>query len=196
MAEWLTALLPHSPVADDTVAFPPFLLEHLQADATAQQLQTRQGFHVGAFERREGYRVPVFWIVSNCGANEATGTYDPFPAWEFRSEEQLLGRDYRVLRPQDVLPNLKEHVRRYGSPLWYRNGDLFAFAAAGNAIDLAAAWMLQNSQRGYQVPRSLNRWQQLAETYVRASSAMAQVYYRRGTPTIGGQAISVTVPWN
>jgi len=196
MAVWLQDAITQFPASPDTSTFPPFLLQRLQADARATQLRSVQGFHIGAFERRAGHRVPVFWFLRNSEISEATGQYQQLPGWAFRFEEQLLARDYATLAPRHIRDNLRTHVNVLGTPLWYRNGDLGVAAAAGLGIDVAAQAMSRFPAPGYRRPASLERWGRLASAYVTTASALAQVYFRAGTPTIGGRVVSVSIPWN
>lgn len=197
MAEWLRETIGRYPPSRDTSTFPVYLIRSLEAAAYKTQLTSVQGFHVGAFERRGGYRVPVFWFIRNAQVAERPGgvEYQEFPGWKFHWDEQLLGDWLTGVSNAEVLERIKDFVRRSGTPIWFRNGDLYAFGAAGNAVDAAATAMVNQAGTGYRVPRSLNRWTQLAKTYVRLSSELAQIYYSRGTPTIGGDALAERIPW-
>ncbi len=196
MWQWLPNVIGAFAHSVNTATFPAFLLQQLQSDARQRQLRSIQGFHIGAFERRSGHRVPVFWFLRNAEIDQTTGRYLPFPSWTFRYDEQLLGRDYAVLLPRDVRDNIRTHVKVYGTPVWYCNGDLGVAAAAGLGVDVAAQAMMRFQSPGYRMPSSLERWRKLAGTYVSTASSLAQVYFRAGTPTIGGRVISLTVPWD
>src|SRR5260370_29193434 len=100
MSDWLPDVVAEFGHSLDTTPFPQFLVDHLEADARVRQLRSFQGFHVGAFERRSGHRVPVFWFVRNAQIDEATCQHHTLPGCQFRSEEQLLSRAYVPLRPR------------------------------------------------------------------------------------------------
>jgi hypothetical protein len=67
------------------------------------------------------------------------GRYRQFPQWQFRSDEQLLGRDYASIAPQDVRSQLVtfEEVERI--LVWYRNGDLGAFTFTADMLELSGS---------------------------------------------------------
>jgi hypothetical protein len=138
MGVWLPQVIGQWGGSHDTQPFCDYLLNRLTASATPQQMQSVQGFHFGAFKRRQGHRAPVFWFIRNAEIGPG-GRYRQFPQWQFRSDEQLLGRDYASIAPQDVRSQLVtfEEVERI--PVWYRNGDLGAFTFTADMLELSGS---------------------------------------------------------
>ena len=174
--------------------FAAYLVERFQREARAIHLRTQIfGFHLGGFERFEGYLCPAFYYIRNGEANEDTGRYELFGRSEIRSEEQLMRRTLADWQPHQARRALQHFQRENGIPMWFRNGDLGTMAGPTQAVELAAKYLAD--QRDFGWPLNTRRWADFAETMVDTTASLAQAMYRGGAPTIGGRAVSVDLPW-
>lgn len=172
------------------------LINELQRSARAGELRNVLGFHLGGFESRGGYRVPIFIYVRNAEADENTGIYKAFENWELRWEEQMMARTLRQWQPREARQGLR-HFRTEGNggiPMWFRNGDLEAFAGPTAAVEGACRYLA--SRPRYAMPDNVNRWADLAKVLVDTTSDLVRTTYTGGTPTIGGRAFVETLDWD
>lgn len=129
MDQWLRAVIDHWPGSADVGKFASHLIERLRERTAREELDV-SGFHIGAFEERDGVVVPVFYFVRNMFKLNDDGTYGDIRNC-YEPEEQLLGRDCKRLLGDPPMAEVKEALRRFqierGLPVWYRNGDLPRF---------------------------------------------------------------------
>lgn len=176
--------------------FAAYLVDELRRTARAAELHNVVGFHLGGFERRSGYRVPIFFYIRNAEANEDTGVYAEFPGWELRYEEQMMARTLEEWAPMEARRGLS-HFRTEqngGIPMWFRNGDLEAFAGPTAAVEAACRYL--TSLPNYGMPDTVNRWADLVRVIVDTTSDLVRTTYAGGTPTIGGRAFVETLDWD
>ena len=175
--------------------FADHLVDSLRRTARAHELRNVVGFHLGGFERRDVYRVPIFIYIRNAEADENTGVYHEFPNWELRTEEQMMGRTLVQWEPREAREALERFRRQNGGiPMWFRNGDLPSFVGPTAAVELAIKYLI--SRPNFGAPTTVNRWADLASVFVNTTSDLVAATYTRGTPTIGGRAYCLSLGWD
>jgi hypothetical protein len=151
------------------------------------------GLHVGGFELFKDRICPAFYYVRNAEADEGTGLYHLFPDRQLHIDEQLMGRTLMQWDAHEARRALLHWQRQNGIPLWFRNGDLATMAGPTASIELAARYLAARPM--YRWPRSLSKWEALIEVMVDTTAELVRSMYTRGTPTIGGHAVSEALAW-
>jgi hypothetical protein len=191
MDQWIRRLISGWTGSKYARDFAEYLISRISAQATRDELSAVSGFHLGAFEERDGVAVPVFLFIRNT-RDFADGRH--FNVGEFQAEEQLLAR-----QPLDGLPMpmireaLRDQQVRHGFPYWFRNGDVPYFGAMSSALEAALDHLLGQGSI-FRAPLSLGGWEQLGETLVTSAGRLYRVYYA-GTPPVGRGRIVKSVSW-
>jgi hypothetical protein len=163
----------------------------------AHRTRNPSGFHIGAFESRDGVAVPVFQYVSNYKTLDVqTGIYSGFS--DYRSEEHFPRSHaaWNNVAPSQMRRELRNWERTQGVPMWFRNGQLVFSARACAALTWAIGDITQNLRgSGFGLPDDLDRWEQLADTLVRTNGRLFALLNTRGVPTIEGPYRKTSIPW-
>ncbi len=155
------------------------------------------GFHIGAFESRGGYAVPVLQYLSNIGGLDLdTGAYGNFGEYgggeHFPTHPSGEG-PFQNVAPPKMRSDLRRFERAHGMPMWFRNGDLWFASRTWEAVGSAIEKLTTGP--GFEVPDDLAKWEQLAETLVATSGRLYGLLTSRGAPTIEGPYITKSISW-
>lgn len=166
----------------------------------ADRTRTPSGFHIGAFESRDGAAVPVLQYVSNINRlDERTGAYGDFR--EYRNGEQFPShpdpnRSWASVAPSQLRSKLRSYERTHGLPVWFRNGQLAFSARAWTGLTWAINDVTQNLRgSGFRVPDDLHKWEMLADALVRTNGRLYSLLMTHGEPTIEGPYHKTSIPW-
>lgn len=164
----------------------------------AQRTHNPSGLHIGAFESRDGYAVPILQYVTNIQAlDEQTGVYSGFV--EYGSAEHFPNHPAGTgpcqnVAPREMKSSLREFERTQGIPVWFRNGQL-AFSARTWAALMLAIGDITKSLQGFRLPDDLPKWEALADTLVRTNGRLYALLNARGAPAIEGPFRKTSIPW-
>lgn len=111
LTPWLRDALRSWP-GGNAAALGHFVTAALCADATPRELRETSGFHIGAFEQRDGVRVPVFVYARNVDI----GPKGYRNLGRFDVHEQLLARDLRGVAPTQVARSFERGRRIMAFP--------------------------------------------------------------------------------
>lgn len=196
MDDWLRETMPRCRRNPETSEFAADLRDALTKAPFEPEQRGPSGFHIAAFELRDGFQVPVFHFVSNIHDME-DGYYTKIG--NFFAEEQLLGRDMRGLDPPHIRSALRVFAWETGQPRWYRNGDV-PFHGPVTTYLMSAIAHVVNGDRvrkrdEYQVPVTLDGWVTYVTTLVETSIDVAAMLFVKGDPRIGGEPIIKVLEW-
>lgn len=166
----------------------------------AERTHNPSGFHIGAFESRDGSAVPVLQYVSNIQSLDVqTGAYSGFV--EYSSGEHFPRHPSGKGPCQNVAPSqmrssLRDFERTQGIPVWFRNGQLAFAARTWDALMLAIGDITADLRRaGFSLPDDLAKWEELADTLVRTNGRLYALLSTRGAPGIEGPYRKTSIPW-
>lgn len=167
-----------------------YLAGRLSSDLTSRERKEASRFHIGAFERRGEYILPVFVFLRNSHSlvNGIHGNVG-----KFHRDEQLLGDYWKHVSASDLRRALSQHQRKAGLPFWLRNGDLRFFGPVWDGVQQAAQLIV--AQPGYQTPSMLSDWERFARTLIITTSQLYRVLYQSGAPLIGNKVVVESLPW-
>jgi hypothetical protein len=117
----------------------------------AQRTHNPSGFHIGAFESRDGSAVPVLQYVSNVQSLDVqTGAYSGFV--EYSSGEHFPQHPggkgpCQNVAPSQMRSSLRDFERTQGIPVWFRNGQLAFSVRTWAALMLAIGDITTNLRR-------------------------------------------------
>jgi hypothetical protein len=159
-----------------------------------QRVANPSGFHIGAFESRDGAPIPVMQYVSNI-YNLTDGRYSDFR--DYVTDEHFprhpSAPDAPPRSPSELREILRVYANQNGIPMWFRNGDLPFAARAWEAVEAAVRGV--TSIQGFTVPDSLDHWGVLAQAVLRLAGDLYPVLVKDGVPSIEGPFDVVTLPW-
>jgi hypothetical protein len=201
MDKWLRRRLDRFPGSPRVAELGDHLRDELNR-AVPHQHRTNNpsGFHIGAFERRQRYPVPVLQYVSNIqNLDERTGVYSGFV--EYSSAEHFPihpnpNSQWRDVAPSEMRTELRKWERTRGLPIWFRNGQLAFSARAWQGLTWAIADITQNLRgAGFRLPDDLRRWEQLADALVRTNGHLYALLNTSGAATIEGPYRKTSIAW-
>lgn len=173
MADWLREKFASPwPGAKTAAEVGDFLRDELMQSVPREHRERNaSGFHIGAFEQRNGVDVPVMQYVSNIRhLDPATGAYSGFG--EFRSEEHFPyhsnpASDFSKYPSSQLQKQLRSLELGQDFPHWFRNGDLNFSGAPWEGIRQVVRAIRQNlARRGLASPDSVEDWEKLAKLIV------------------------------
>jgi hypothetical protein len=167
-----------------------FLAEVLRRDLSPHESGVVSGFHIGAFEKREGIAVPVFVFLRNTHSFQ-DGVHGSIG--DFHQDEQFLGHYARGIPLSKLRAAIRDHQRSEGLPFWLRNGDLTFFAPVWDGIQSAAKTIV--SSPDYRTPTTLVEWERFARTLIVTTSQLYRVLWSGGAPLIGNRPRVASLPW-
>lgn len=196
MDDWLREAMPQCRRNAETSEFAADLRDALKSAPFESNQRSATGFHVGAFEKRDGVQVPVFHFVTNIHDMQ-DGYYTKLG--DFFAEEQLLSRDLRGLESRHIQSALRVFEWENGYPRWYRNGDV-PFHGPVTTYLMAAIAHVVNGDRArkrgdYQVPATLDGWAAYVTTLVETTIGVASLLFVKGEPRIGGTPTVKVLDW-
>jgi hypothetical protein len=160
MTAWLRNAISKWPGSRSAADFTEHLRLSLSASLRPDERKTTSGFHIGAYEQRNRFVVPVFWHLWNYRSiNVQTREY--FGNVAHRGEEQLLGRDFAMLATKDLRSHLRSFQVANGLPHWYRNGDLPFLSPITNVLQTAIQHINSTQPKRYQSPSDIEGWRRL-----------------------------------
>ena len=197
MDRWLRRTLDRWPGSVVAADLGVYLRDELnRAVPPADRTCNASGFHIGAFEERDGVTIPVFQYVWNYDDMDlGTGAYVGFGA--YRTQEHFPSNSgFTRFAPMQIRDALRQLELAHGFPMWFRNGEVAFSARAWEGLRLAMVDITQNLRgRGFRPPDDLDRWAALAEGIVRTNGWLFALLNTRGVPTIEGPYPKMTIAW-
>jgi len=172
------------------------LAEDLRAEIERQR-RTDEGdnaaeplvVHLGGFEERDGYQVPVVWHIRNASASaeylDAKKEFQVSEAfWEY----------FPSIRPAQIRSKLDKLAKNF-SPFWFHQGfDLGTFNTVESFLK-GAFKLLCEEYPDHKLPQSLVDWERHLKMSILTYGAYFQAFKGPGEQFVGGGVDTVRLDW-
>ena len=149
--------------------------------------------HIGGFEKKDAFWVPVVWVIRNTHKMGCFGYLDI--RHEFCCTE--------VFRTNDLVKDIDaSEIRRYLKvlakqfrPFWFHQGlDLFTFNVLQGAVK-SAFRLLCEQHPNHDIPITLHEWEKHVRMQVLMYGAYFEAFRSEGEQFVGGGVDVVSTPW-
>jgi len=201
MESWLRAALDRWPGSQHPAELGEYLRDELNRSVPVPQRDgNASGFHIGAFERRDGLAVPVMQHVSNIyGYDPSTSTvysnYGRYQTTEHFPSHPNAATSLADVPPSGLRQELRRREEETGLPHWFRNGELAFVAPAWHGLTWSINTIRDRLGGRFRLPDDLEKWELMAKVLVRTNADLFDLLMISGDPTIEGPYDTETIAW-
>ena len=149
--------------------------------------------HIGGFEKKDAFWVPVVWVIRN---THRTGHFDYLDiTHEFCCTEVFRTSDLvKDIDPSEIRRFLKVLAKQF-RPFWFHQGlDILTFNVLQEAVK-SAFRLLCEQHPNHDIPITLHEWEKHVRMQVLMYGAYFEAFGSEGEQFVGGGADVVSTPW-
>jgi len=151
--------------------------------------------HLGGFERRNGFEVPVIWFIRNV---YGMGKFD---YRDFRKEFQyseefwnMFPKAYGEVFPEEIRKILSVLAKKF-QPYWFHHGiDLATFNVMQDMLKSTFKLLCENLPN-HEFPRDLSDWEKYLKMQVLMYGAYFEAFFPENKHFVGGGVDIASIPW-
>jgi hypothetical protein len=149
--------------------------------------------HIGGFEKKDGFWVPVVWVIRNTHKTGRFGYLDI--RHEFCCTEVFRTNDLvKDIDASEIRKSLKVLAKQF-RPFWFHQGiDLFTFNVLHGAVK-SAFRLLCEQHPDHDIPITLHEWEKHVRMQVLMYGAYFEAFRSEDKQFVGGGADVVSTPW-
>lgn len=147
--------------------------------------------HVGGFEKREGFMVPIIWFIRNTYKLGRYG-YKDFRK-EFKYTEEFWGK-FKDTSPDEIKKVLRVLAKQF-KPFWIHQGiDLITFNVLQEMIK-SSFRLLCEQHPDHDLPKNLADWEKYLRMQVLMYGSYFEAFFSPDKRFVGGGVDIASIPW-